>query len=225
MKLAEYRERAEAIVDEHCAKPGQTVRNWAASWHGIFSLLIEGRCSPNGSLEGRGVFEPCSLIVARWEFLGCLLIGHSRARSKRDQALEYARRFLEPVNSRYTEPHPSIAQTMQVCELLFQMIRNGSLHGFTPSGVYDDSSDNCIGFGLCYSGAGSRHLTFSESDALLVDATQLLDEFTRSMHLFARHLDDNKPGLDGKSACDNFREGFRWRFAPSPSGKGVVVPW
>src|SRR5580692_5289541 len=74
--------------------PAKTIRNWAQLWNGIFSLLIEGCPNLNGTRRGQGLFEPCSLIIARWEFLGSLYVGHSKARSRTAQALAYAERFL-----------------------------------------------------------------------------------------------------------------------------------
>ncbi len=148
MNIDVYRNWAKALTDEHCANPGQTVRNWAASWENIFRVLLEGRIEADGAHIGRAIFEPCSLIVARWEFLGSLLTGHDRERSNRVQAMAYATEFLVPLNRRYGESHPTIATGWSIAALLVQMIRNGSLHGFTPKGVYDDATASCIGWAM-----------------------------------------------------------------------------
>jgi hypothetical protein len=227
MKIDDYRNAVQGETERLCAIPGQTMRNWASGWKDVFRLLLEGRVEPDGAHIGRGIFEPCSLIIARWEFLGSLLTGHSKPRSKRDQALQYAERFLVPVNGRYGKTHPTVAPGWAVAQLLFQTIRNGSLHGFTPSGVYDDATDNCIGWGVGYRLADrSQHLHFDDIDNLLVDGELLLNELIQSMHDFADHLDANKPEADGKLPIDNFREGFRWRMFPSKvNEKGRTPDW
>lgn len=68
MKLDDYRNGAKRLTDEHCTTPAQTVRNWAASWKDIFRLPLEGRFDADGARIGQGIFEPCSLVIARWEF-------------------------------------------------------------------------------------------------------------------------------------------------------------
>lgn len=225
MKIDDYRNGAERLTDEHCTTPAQTVRNWAASWRNIFRLLLEGRVEPGGEHIGRGIFEPCALVIARWEFLGSLFTGHD-GRSNRVQSLAYADQFLVPVNARYGERHPTIAPGWTVAQLLVQMMRNGSLHGFTPSGVYDDASDSCIAWAIDYELPDrTRHLHF-DGGSLLVDGGLLLTEFIESMQLFATHLDENRPTPDGKLPVDNFREGYRWRLFPAKANdRGRVPPW
>ena len=225
MKIDDYRNGARRLTDEHCTTPAQTVRNWAASWRNILRLLIEGRVEANGEHIGRGIFEPCSLIIARWEFLGTLLTGHD-GRSNRVQALAYANAFLVPVNGRYGASHPTIAPGWTVAQLLVQMMRNGSLHGFTPSGVYDDTTDCCLAWAVGYELPDrSRHLHF-DGGHLLIDGGLLLDEFVESMDRFAAYLDENQVATNGKLPTENFREGYRWRLFPAKANdNGVPPPW
>jgi hypothetical protein len=103
------------------------------------------------------------------------------------------------------------------------MLRNGSLHGFTPSGVYDESCDGCISWALAYTLPEGLHLHFVDG-RLHVDGSQLATELHHSMWQFAAHLDENKPEPDGRTPRELFRDGYRSRLAPmTPNGRRA--PW
>ena len=93
------------------------------------------------------------------------------------------------------------------------MIRNGSLHGFTPSGLHDPNGDACIAWGIDYQGMGAQHLKFTRSGTLLVDAAQLRAELLASMEAFAVYL-ATFPAIGEPSRVDAFRVGLWWRFCP-----------
>lgn len=225
MTFDEYRVKARALTDEHPA-PGKTIRDWAKLWGEIFSTLLQGRSDANGGAVGQGIFEPCSLVVARWEFLGTLLTGWT-GDSNRRQTLEYAERFLEPVNPRYGASHPTIHQTTKIAELLVCIMRNGSLHSFTPRGVYDPASNSCIGWALGYQldPAGTPHLGFNANAGLFVDGTLLVRELVDSMGAYADYLDRNAPEPDGRTPADNFRNGFFARLRPRGPSREDPATW
>jgi hypothetical protein len=195
--------------------PAQTIRNWARLWGEIFSNILNGSKDPP---LAKGLYEPCSLIVARWEVLGSLFTGYSNRRSDRDQAMDYVERFLKPINPRYVGKHPVLRQDLTIASMLFQMLRNGSLHGFTPAGIYDPAKDMCIGWGVDYDGHEHLHLQFDRGH-LIVNAATLLRELLDSMEDFAKYLESN-PG-----AANDFRNALWWRFAPSPPNKAAMPEW
>jgi hypothetical protein len=179
------------------------MRGWADTWATSLGRLIE---------VGAG-YELCSLVTARWEFLGSLLTGYARRRSDRTQALAYARRFLEKRNPRYGARHPAVSVKATVADLLFRMLRNGSLHGFTPSPVFDPLTDQCVTWWATATGLKATHLQFAET-ALHVDGQTLRDELVESMRDFATYLEANQKTERGTRPRDDFRIGCWWRLAP-----------
>ncbi|MGH7439464.1 MAG: hypothetical protein ACRENE_27565 [Polyangiaceae bacterium] len=107
------------------------------------------------------------------------------------------------------------------------MLRNGSLHSFTPRGVYETTRNSCIGCGLDYrlDPAGTGHLEFTSNDSLYVDGTKFVQELVDSMGVYADYLDRNVPDQPGgPTPQDNFREGWFSRFRPrGPNGENPAV--
>ena len=223
MTLDEYRNSAIRLTAECCTDPTGTVRGWAKLFDEIFSAMLAGRKNETGAASGKALFEPCSLVVARWEFLGCLLTGHSKQRSGRSQAMRYAKQFLEPINPRYGHKHPTILPRATLADLLFQMLRNASLHGFVPAGVYDPSTNSCIACGVDYS--SPTHLEFDGRATFVVDSSRLLRELVDSMTSFAAYLEENRRTPSTRLPRDDFREGYRWRVAPSVAAAVSPYPW
>ncbi len=131
------------------------------------------------------------------------------------RTLAYAKEFLVPVNARYEKEHPTIAPGWNVAKLLVQMMLNGSLHGFTPSGIYDDASQSCIAWAVGPVLEDRTHHLHFGGGYLWIDGGLLLDELIASMQRFATQLDENKPDANGVLPRHKFREGFRWRFFPA----------
>jgi hypothetical protein len=215
MKLADYRNWVQGEVNKHCAEPHVCVRGWADTWAVSLGRLIEVHAG----------FELASLVIARWEFLGSLLIGHTKPMSDQGQALAYATAFLEPLNSRYGAKHPTIIPHMKIAEILFRMLRNKSLHGFTPAPLYDPATDRVIGWWMDTTGLAREHLQFHpQTEALQIDGQTLRDELVDSMRAFASHLETNAKTRRGTFPREDFTNGFAWRLYPHvPSG--ATLPW
>jgi hypothetical protein len=214
MRVDKYRDDWVAReVQLHCTHPHEQMLRWRQE------------CEPNLTplVAAGALFELPSLVIARWEFLGCLLLGHDKHRSHREQALVYATKFLVPLNRRYGETHPEVLTTVTVAELLIQMMRNRSLHGYTPGPVWEPSSDRCITWYVDSKGLAATHLEFPDppssygpppGESLHVNGESLLRELLASMEAFAECLREDKPTAEGVPS-ENFRKGFTWRLVPT----------
>jgi len=217
MPIQEYIQWAKNETATLSRSPDQTVEKWRQKWVADFQPMV----------DKDAIFELASLIVARWEFLGCLYKGYAHKTSNQDQAAAYAKAFLEPVNRAYGATHSKLLPQLPIARILFEMLRNKSLHGYTPSGVYDAVAGDAIVWRCVSKGDSASHLTFvrppgwTVDNALFVDGETFLGEFDKSLAAFVAHLQANAGG----TAHQSFKQGFWWKLHPKDNDSNKYTSW
>jgi hypothetical protein len=193
VKLGEYADRVE---DEHvCGRvPWELTAAWGRGWDLVLSLL-----------ERSAVHEHVALTFAKCEFLGGLLTGHGE--SNVTHALAYIRRFMP-----HYSPYHDLGRHKTAKSDLFNMLRNGPLHGVTPAGVHMDGQDEVIGWRI---GEGP-HLTSTADGSLRIVPSELRRDFVESVRQYADYLrqDAHDPSFAGLPT-QRWRRSFWMRFSPA----------
>jgi hypothetical protein len=221
MRIDVYRAWVDGERRSHCTAPHETVRKWRREWEAAYKGLV----------ASNALYELCSLVAARWEFLGSLATGYAKARSGSEQAYAYAEQFLVPVNPRYRDRNANVLPDIPIYRLLFQMLRNSSLHGYTPAAMLDAQRGETIGWRAAVTSEKAMHLQFDVRSAsepgtgLHVDGETLADELLQSMDAFATYLQTNARTRRNTLPVEDFEKGFVWRLLPFVARDYLVTPW
>jgi hypothetical protein len=165
--------------------------------------------------ELNAIFELSSLVMARWEFLGALYLGTERD-SDFEQALEYSRRFLVPINRNYAGIE-RLVDTNDPRERFdaFTMLRNKPLHGAVPAGIATPDGKSVVTWWTGFQGVGrGDHLTVDSNGGLHLDCSRLYEELLQSVGSFADYQDANNELLGGLLPHARWRRGYWARFRP-----------
>ncbi len=180
--------------------PARWLEKHGAGWRGVFA----------GMLQAGGVLEVPALVISRWELLGSLYRGNIGRTGSLD-AIVFARRFLEPVNPRYSKVHNIVGRQNQEDNQsdIFMMARNKPLHGANPAGIETEDGSGIAGWLIGPGPTGGRHLELDQNGNLHFDGAELFEELLEGMTLFASYLDENTE-REGDSTFGNHLPQERW---------------
>jgi hypothetical protein len=191
--------------------PSGWIREYRKRWGKLFPAM----------LDADGLFETNAYVVSRWEFLGGLYRGNVEMNTDCTDAVAFAKKFLEGVNSKYKDVHNLVGRTHQNQNQsdMFMMIRNRPFHAADPAAILVGKGRSVAVWRMAYDDPKVKHLSLDRRRRLHVNARKLYTELLDATELFAKYLDANTDKIQGLLPQDRYMRAAWARHRPHAGKK------